>query len=123
MLYKNHMSNAEQHDRIFKALGNAVRRSILDTLRDQPLTTGALCDQFDELDRCTIMLHLRVLAEADLVIVERRGRERWNHLNPLPIHDIHERWIGPHAQDAVSRLAKLKRHLERESQRGRAAAE
>ena len=123
MLYKGNMSNPEQHDRIFKALGNAVRRSILDTLRDQPLTTGALCDQFDELDRCTIMLHLRVLEAADLVIVERRGRERWNHLNPLPIHGIHERWIGPHAQDAVARLAKLKRHLEREGQREREPAQ
>jgi hypothetical protein len=47
------------------------------------------------------------------VIVERRGRERWNHLNPLPIHDIHERWIGPHAARAVERLAGLKRALER----------
>ena len=107
------MSNTEPFDRIFRALANAVRRAILDTLRDQPLTTGALCSQFDDLDRCTIMLHLRVLAEADLIIVERRGRERWNHLNPLPIHDIHERWIGPHAQGAVARLARLKRDLER----------
>ena len=117
------MSNPEQHDRIFKALGSAVRRSILDTLRDQPLTTGALCDRFDGLDRCTIMLHLRVLEGADLVIAERRGRERWNHLNPLPIHNIHERWIGPHAQDAVGRLTKLKRHLERKGQRERVTAQ
>jgi DNA-binding transcriptional ArsR family regulator len=106
------MSNADRYDRIFKALGNTVRRTILDTLRDQPLTTGALCDQFAELDRCTVMLHLRVLEDADLVIAERRGRERWNYLNPLPIHDIHERWIGPHAKDAVARLATLKRELE-----------
>lgn len=107
------MSNVEQYDRVFKALGNAIRRSILDTLRDQPLTTGTLCEQFDDLDRCTVMMHLRVLEEVGLIIAERRGRERWNHLNPLPIHDIHERWIGPHARDAVARLAKLKRGLER----------
>jgi hypothetical protein len=44
---------------------------------------------------------------------ERRGRERWNHLNPLPIQDIHERWIGPHAAYAVSILSKLKRDLEK----------
>ena len=86
---------------------------MLDALRDQPLTTGALCSQFPELDRCTVMQHLKVLEEAGLVQVERRGRERWNHLNPLPIHDIHERWIGPHAAYAVSMLAKLKKDLEK----------
>ena len=81
---------------MFRALANQHRRAILDTLRDQPLTTGALCDLF-----------------ADLVQVERRGRERWNHLNPLPIHDIHERWIGPHAAYAVSMMSRLKRDLEK----------
>jgi len=116
------MSNPDPHDRVFKALANPVRRSILDTLRDQPLTTGTLCEQFGELDRCTIMQHLRVLEAADLVIAERRGRERWNHLNPLPIHDIHERWIGPHARDAVARLARLKRTLEADGQRARETA-
>jgi DNA-binding transcriptional ArsR family regulator len=111
------MSNAEgraqSFDRVFKALGHQVRRQILDDLRDQPLTTGALVAHFPQLDRCTVMQHLRVLEDADLLIVERRGRERWNHLNPLPIHDIHERWIGPHAAAAVTRLARLKRKVER----------
>lgn len=107
------MSIAERHDRVFKALAHPVRRRILDDLRDQPLTTGTLCAHFPELDRCTVMQHLRVLEEAELVIAERRGRERWNHLNPLPIHDLHERWIGPHAADATARLARLKRELER----------
>lgn len=106
------MSNAERYDRIFKALGHQVRRQILDDLKDQPLTTGTLCTHFPELDRCTVMQHLGVLEEAGLVIAERRGRERWNHLDPLPIHDIHERWIGPHAAGAVARLAKLRRRLE-----------
>jgi len=107
------MSNPAQFDRVFKALGSTVRRQILDDLRDQPLTTGRLVAHFPELDRCTVMQHLKVLEDADLVIAERRGRERWNHLNPLPIHDIHERWIGPHAAYAVSKLARLKRDLER----------
>ena len=109
------MSNspADRYDAVFKALGNGTRRSILDTLRDQPLTTGELVTLFPDLDRCTVMQHLKVLETADLIIVERRGRERWNHLNPLPIHDIHERWIGPHAKAAVGMLAKLKRDLER----------
>ena len=107
------MSIAEQHDRIFKALSAGVRRQILDDLRDQPLTTGTLCAHFPDLDRCTVMQHLKVLEDADLVTVVRRGRERWNHLNPLPIHDIHERWIGPHAARAVGMLARLKVDLER----------
>ena len=107
------MSNPEQVDRVFKALGHQVRRQMLDDLKDQPLTTGRLCLHFPEIDRCTVMQHLKVLEDADLVIVERRGRERWNHLNTLPIHDIHERWIGPHAASATTRLARLKRELER----------
>ena len=108
------MSNPEQYDRIFKALGSAVRRQILDDLRDRPLTTGTLCAHFPELDRCTVMQHLKVLEDSELVIAVRKGRERWNHLNPLPIHDIHERWIGPHAAGATGRIAKLKRELERQ---------
>ncbi len=108
------MSNRARFDRVFKALGHPVRRQILDDLRDQPLTTGTLCAHFPELDRCTVMQHLKVLEDADLVIAVRKGRERWNHLNPLPIHDIHERWIGPHAARATARLARLKRELERQ---------
>lgn len=106
------MSIRDQHDQVFKALSAPVRRQILDDLCDQPLTTGTLCDHFPDLNRCTVMQHIRVLEAADLIIVERRGRERWNHLNPLPIHDIHERWIGPHAARAVERLNRLKNSLE-----------
>ncbi len=117
MLYDCNMSielsPSEQQDRVFRALANAHRRSILDTLRDQPLMTGALCALFADLDRCTVMQHLNVLETAGLVQVERRGRERWNHLNALPIHEIHERWIGPHAKHAVSILARLKRDVEK----------
>ena len=108
------MSISEKHDRVFKALAHQVRRQILDDLRDQPLTTGTLCTHFPDIDRCTVMQHLNVLAEAELVIPVRRGRERWNHLNPLPIQEIHERWIGPHAASATARLAKLKGDIERQ---------
>ena len=55
---------------------------------------------------------LKVLEEAELVIVRRRGRERWNHLNPLPIKHIHDRWIGPYAARAVDLLDRLKTDLE-----------
>lgn len=74
--------------------------------------TGELCAAFPALDRCTVMQHLKVLEEADLVIVRRRGRERWNHLNPLPIKHIHDRWIGPYAARAVDLLDRLKTDLE-----------
>ena len=107
------MSPPDATDRIFKALGAATRRSILDALKDEPQTTGQLCARFPGLDRCTVMQHLKVLEEAELVIVRRDGRERWNHLNPLPIKQIHDRWIGPYAAGAVDLLARLKTDLER----------
>ncbi|MFD1613415.1 ArsR/SmtB family transcription factor [Sphingomonas tabacisoli] len=107
------MSRSEPFDRVFKALASQVRRQILDDLRDQPLTTGTLCAHFPELDRCTVMQHLKVLEEAELVIPVKRGRERWNHLNAVPIQQIHERWIGPHAERAAAMLTRLKEDVER----------
>jgi DNA-binding transcriptional ArsR family regulator len=106
------MSTESAEDLIFKALAAPIRRKLLDALKDDPKTTGALCEAFPELDRCTVMQHLRVLEAADLIIAVRRGRERWNHLNPLPIRDIHERWIGPYAAFAVEKLSALKAGLE-----------
>ena len=106
------MSNAQGNDRIFKALSHHRRRDLLDVLRDNPQTTGGLCARFSDIDRCTVMQHLKVLEEADLIIVKRDGRERWNHLNPLPIKEIHDRWIGEYATYAVSKLAALKAGLE-----------
>ena len=85
---------------------------MLDLMRIAPRTTGQLCDHFPGLDRCTVMQHLSVLEEADLVIVRRHGRYRWNYLNPLPIKDIHDRWIGRYAAGAVELLARLKREVE-----------
>lgn len=99
-------------DKIFKALASPTRRDILDCLKDTPRTTGELCDHFAALDRCTVMQHLKVLEKADLVFAQRKGRERWNHLNPLPIRHIHDRWIGPHAERAVTVLDRLKSDLE-----------
>ena len=101
-----------EHDSIFKALSHRTRRHILDLLKDEPRTTGMLCDLLPELDRCTVMQHLKVLEDAGLIVVERRGRERWNHLDALPIHALHERWIGPYATYAAAMLSKLKRQVE-----------
>jgi DNA-binding transcriptional ArsR family regulator len=106
------MSSDDENDLIFKALASATRRAILDEIKDQPLTTGDLCERFPQLDRCTVMQHLKVLENADLVIARREGRERWNHLNSMPIKQIHDRWIGPYAERAVGLLDKLKSDLE-----------
>lgn len=101
------MSTDDQDDALFKALGHRVRRLILDFLKDGPMTTGGLCGALPQLDRCTVMQHLKVLENAGLVVVERRGRERWNHLDALPIHAVHERWIGPYAAYAARMLGNL----------------
>lgn len=85
---------------------------MLDALKDNPLTTGELCARFPELNRCTVMQHIGVLEAADLVMPVRRGRVRWNHLNPLPIKQLHDRWIGPYAARAVDFLSELKGDLE-----------
>ena len=79
---------------------------------DEPRTTGALCDAFPAIDRCTVMQHLKVLEDAGLIIARREGRERWNHLNTLPIRAIYDRWIGFYAGPAVEKLAGLKASLE-----------
>jgi DNA-binding transcriptional ArsR family regulator len=105
------------NDRIFKALSAATRRAILDSLKDNPQTTGALCAQFAGLDRCTVMQHLKVLETAGLVVAVRKGRARFNHLDAMPIQQIHERWIGPHAARAAQGLFGLKRALEIQSAR------
>lgn len=103
---------SEADDRVFKALSAATRREILDLLKDGPMTTGDICGHFPGLDRCTVMQHLKVLEKADLVILRRVGRERWNYLNALPIKQIHDRWIGPHAARAVDLIARLRDDLE-----------
>ena len=106
------MSNDDADDAVFKALSHRVRRRILDLLKVESRTTGMLCDLLPELDRCTVMQHLGVLEDAGLVVAEKRGRERWNHLDALPVHAIHERWIGPYAAYAASMLSKLKRTID-----------
>src|SRR5918996_3827408 len=108
------MSTRYGEDKVFKALASDTRRRILDLLKDRPMTTGEICDGFEELHRCTVMQHMGVLVDAGLLIVERRGRERWNHLNPLPIKHIHDRWIGENATSAVDLLARLQSDLKTE---------
>jgi DNA-binding transcriptional ArsR family regulator len=107
------MSRAIRDDLVFKALADSRRREILDLLKDEPRTTGELCDHFrKKLDRCTVMQHIGVLERAELIIARREGRMRWNYLNAAPFRDIYDRWISGYANDAVELLARLKRDLE-----------
>ncbi len=99
-------------EKVFKAMADQTRREILDFLREKPRTTGEICTEIRELDRCTVMLHLRVLEQADLVIVRREGRVRWNHLNIDPIQQIYRRWIKAYAEPSAHLLSKLKEELE-----------
>ena len=106
------MSSDSKDDEIFKALANGLRRKMLDAIKQASRTTGMLCDDFPELDRCTVMQHLKVLETAGLLLVTREGRERWNHLNALPIQQIHDRWISQYAGHAMSVLGALKSGME-----------
>ena len=94
-------------DLVFKALASGTRRRILDVLRMSSRTTGELCAQFPELDRTTVLQHLRVLEAAELVTGRKIGRERHLALAPLPIKRIHDRWIGQYTQAAVELLSRL----------------
>ncbi len=106
-------SSEEKADKIFKALSDQSRRKILDLLKVKPLTTGNLCEKLKDLDRCTVMQHLGVLEQADLIIVKREGRYRWNYLNIDPIHGIYRRWISKYAQTNVDLLTRIKADLEK----------
>ncbi|MCZ4109461.1 metalloregulator ArsR/SmtB family transcription factor [Brevundimonas diminuta] len=106
------MSNETEDDRIFKALAHSRRRQMLDCLKEGPVTTGGLCERFDDMDRCTVMQHLKVLEGAGLVVARREGRERWNHLDALPIKRIHDRWISEYAGHALSLIDRLRNDLE-----------
>jgi DNA-binding transcriptional ArsR family regulator len=106
------MSIDKSQDRIFKALSDGRRRQILDLLKDEPKTTGSICDHFEELDRCTVMQHLGVLEKAGLIIVKKEGRFRWNYLDAVPIREIYDRWINQYASPSVELLAKLRNELE-----------
>ena len=111
MLYFYNMSRNFDQDQIFKALADRRRRQILDLVKEEPKTTGELCEYFKEYDRCTVMQHLGVLERAGLIIVKRAGRLRWNYLNAVPIREIYDRWINQYASPAVEVLAKMSREM------------
>ncbi len=101
----------EADDLVWRALSDPSRRHILDLLREKPRTTGELCSSF-EFSRFAVMKHLNILEEGGLILVERRGRERINHLNPIPIQAISRRWIRPFERLNANRLLRLKALIE-----------
>ena len=102
-------------DQVFKALADASRRELLDRLRaDNGQTLNELCARLD-MTRQAVSKHLRILEEANLVATVKQGREKLHYLNPVPIHDIAERWIGKFERGRLRVLAELKKQLEGES--------
>jgi uncharacterized protein YndB with AHSA1/START domain len=99
-------------DKVFKALADPTRRRLLDRLRqDNGQTLGKLCGQLG-MARQSATQHLAVLEEANLISTVRRGREKLHYLNPVPIHDIQQRWIAPFDQPRLRALDAVKRDAE-----------
>ena len=99
-------------DEVFKALADASRRELLDRLRDDNgQTLGELCARL-AMTRQAVSKHLAILEDANLVAVVWRGREKLHYLNPVPIHDIADRWIGKFERSRLQALSELKKGLE-----------
>jgi DNA-binding transcriptional ArsR family regulator len=102
-------------DKVFRALADPGRRRLLDRLfAENGQTLGQLCEHMD-MSRQAVTKHLKVLEEAALVVAIRRGREKLHYLNPVPIHEIAERWIGKYERGRLRALAELKKRLERDA--------
>ena len=99
-------------DEVFKALADASRRELLDRLRaDNGQTLGELCARL-AMTRQAVSKHLAILEGANLVATVWRGREKLHYLNPVPIHEIADRWIGKFERSRLQALSDLKKALE-----------
>src|SRR6267143_5515895 len=99
-------------DVVFKALADESRRKLLDRLhRHNGQTLGELCEHLD-MTRQAVTKHLLLLESANLIVVVWRGREKLHYLNPVPLHEISERWIGKYERNRLQALGDLKRGLE-----------
>jgi DNA-binding transcriptional ArsR family regulator len=101
-------------DAVFRALADPSRRQLLDRLHAKNgQTMGELCDGID-MTRQAVAKHLAILEDANLVSHQRQGREKRHFINPMPINDIAERWIGKFERPRLSALSRLKKSLEGE---------
>jgi DNA-binding transcriptional ArsR family regulator len=99
-------------DAVFRALADPVRRRLLDRLHARNgQTLGELCEGQD-MTRQAVTKHLALLEEANLVVTLKRGREKLHYLNPVPIHEIAERWIGKYERSRLRALSELRKGLE-----------
>jgi DNA-binding transcriptional ArsR family regulator len=99
-------------DKVFKALADPTRRRLLDLLHgDNGQTLTALCEHMD-MSRQAVTQHLQQLEDANLVAVVWQGREKLHYLNPVPLHEIHARWIGKFERSRLGALRTLKKKLE-----------
>jgi DNA-binding transcriptional ArsR family regulator/uncharacterized protein YndB with AHSA1/START domain len=117
---RSHME--EELTPIWRALLDPHRRAILDLLKERPRTTGELCTAFT-VSRFAVMKHLTVLEEARLVIVKRKGRERWNYLNAVPIQQMYERWLKPYEAHVAASLLRMKQLVETDEEREHSMSE
>ena len=102
-------------DKVFKALAAPERRMLLDLLRAaNGQTLGEFCAHLD-MSRQAVTKHLKVLEDASLVVCIWQGREKLHYLNPVPIHEIAERWIGKYEEGRLRALSELKKKLEGEN--------
>jgi DNA-binding transcriptional ArsR family regulator len=100
-------------DAVFRALADVSRRDLLDRLRaDNGQTLGQLCAALPAMTRQAVSKHLGILEEANLVATVKRGREKLHYLNPVPIHEIGERWIGKFERSRLQALSDMKNALE-----------
>lgn len=107
----------EQHsdNEIFRALADPSRRLLLDLLyEDDGRTLTELCDHL-QMTRHGVMKHLSILEEAGLITTQKSGREKFHYLNPVPITQIHDRWVSKFAQGWTGGLNRLKTELESEN--------
>lgn len=104
-------------DDVFKALADPTRRRLLDELFVEDGQTLSALEQRLPMTRFGVAKHLKVLEEAGLVTTQRRGREKLHFLNPVPIREVHDRWVSKYAEPWASALTELKRDLEREDPR------
>ncbi|MBB5790419.1 ArsR/SmtB family transcription factor [Jiangella mangrovi] len=102
-------------DRVFKALADPTRRFLLDLLFARDGRTLTELESELEMSRFGVMKHLRVLEEANLVVTRRSGREKLHFLNPVPIREIHDRWIDKYTERHTTALLELRAELEDES--------
>ncbi len=99
-------------DLVFKALADPTRRLLLDRLFERDGRTLTELESQLEMTRFGVMKHLKVLAQAGLVVSRKQGREKLHFLNPVPIRQIHDRWIDKYREREVSALLDLKTSLE-----------